>query len=89
MFCLKHFLIWKCSLLAPYMQGLMVQAKFLYRQSDLFKNRHQTLGIEFAEQAFKNDMVYFFRKAKKEPLIIRVKIFLDTTLGKELRPYYM
>ncbi len=89
LFCLKYFLTWKYSLLAPYMQGLMVQAKFLYKQSDLFKARYQIFGIEFAEQTFEQNVFYFFQKAKQEPFIIRAKIFFDATLGKAPKPYYM
>ena len=71
------------------MQGLAVQAKFLYRQSDLFKNRYQQLGLEFAEQTFEQNAFYFFKKAQEEPFIIKAKIFFDAVSGKKPKPYYM
>ncbi len=82
------FLELKYQLLKPYFAGLAIQAKFLYRQSDLFKSRYQELGLETAEKLFEKDAVSFFKKAQKEPFAIRLQIFIDATFGRQQRPYY-
>ena len=68
--------------------GLVIQARFLYKQSDLFRERLHYLGLETAEKLFEKDALSFFKKAKKEPFMIRLQIFLDATLKREQRPYY-
>ncbi len=78
----------KYKLLRPYIEGLIIQARFLYRQSDLFKERLYYFGLETAEKLFEKDAVFFFNKAKKEPLPIRLRIFIDATLNRKQRPYY-
>ncbi len=87
----KKFIQLKWKLLGSYYTGLAVQARFLYQQSELFKLRWQELGLDFAKESFDNtsDGEYFFRKAQKEPFIIRFNIFLNAVTGKEPRPYYI
>jgi hypothetical protein len=82
------FLELRYRLLKPYFSSLAIQARFLYRQSDLFKNRYQQLGLEAAEKLFEKDAISFFKKAQKEPLIIRLQLFFDATFGREQRAYY-
>lgn len=89
----KQFIDLKWKILEPYYVGLAVQTRFLYRQSTLFKDRWQQVGLEFAEQSFennKNEQTHFFRKAQKEPFSIRFQIFWDTMIKKEKpTPYYL
>lgn len=88
----KKFIQLKWKVLKPYYAGIAVQARFLYQQSELFKLRWQQLGLDFARESFDNnpsDGEYFFRKAQKEPFIIRFHIFMDALTGKEPRPYYV
>ena len=79
----------KFRLLQPYYDGLVVQARYLYRQSPLFKYRWQELGLEFAESTFEKDVTHFFHEAQKEPFLIRAKIFWDAISGREPKPYYL
>lgn len=91
LFC-KRYVQLKWKILQPYYEGLAVQIRFLYRQSTLFKDRWQLLGLEFANESFENnsnEQMLFFRKAQKEPLKIRFQIFMDAIQGKEPRPYYI
>ena len=91
LFC-KRYLQLKWKVLKPYYEGLAVQTMFLYRQSTLFKDRWQQLGLKFAEESFKKspgEQMLFFHKAQKEPLKIRFQIFMDAVTGKEPRPYYI
>ncbi len=88
----KKFIQWKWKILGPYYRGLSVQTHFLYKQSELFKLRWQEMGLDFALKSFKNnpdEQMFFFRKAQKEPLIIRFNILMDVLTGKELGPYYI
>jgi len=88
----KNFIQLKWKILGRYYEGLAVQARFLYQQSELFKLRWQELGLDFARESFDNnpgDGEYFFRKAQKEPFKIRWQIFLDALRRKEPRPYYL
>lgn len=71
-----------------YYDRLILQARFLYRQSSLYKYRWQEFGLDFAEKSFENDVVYFFNKARNESLCLRWQLFLDGLLGREFRCYY-
>ncbi len=80
----KHFL------LRPYYHGLSIQARYLYRRSDLFKLRWEQLGHEYALESFEGDTaLYFFGLAKKEHWRIRLQIFIDATVGREPKPYFI
>lgn len=91
-FLIKKFLSAKYFLLKRYYAGLAVQARFLYRQSKLYKLRWQEVSYDFSEEMWEQSGLMFFEKAKKEPLIIRVKIFYDTMILRkntdEINPYY-
>ena len=77
-------------LLDPYYRGLAVQARYLYRTSDLFRSRWEALGYDYAMESFEGDTgIHFFYKARKEHWWIRSAIFVDATLGREPRPYCM
>ncbi len=76
-------------LIQRYYAGLAVQARYLYQQSELFKLRWQEMGLVFARDGFEQDGEYFFRKAQKEPLRIRLQILLDAFGKKESKPYYI
>ena len=76
-------------LLGPYYAGLAVQAEYLYRQSELYKNRWRVMGQEFADEAFKGDALLFFHHAQHGPWLIKFMIFIDATLGKAPTPYYI
>ena len=74
--------------LDPYIRGLMVQAKYRYRTSSWFKERWILFGVDKAEEMFEDEVMYWFRRAKKEPLQIRAMIFWDTmVMGREPTPY--
>ncbi|MFW6130807.1 MAG: hypothetical protein ACOC56_06435 [Atribacterota bacterium] len=50
------------------------------------------MGLDFALESFKNnpdEQMFFFRKAQKEPFIIKFNIFMDAITGKEPGPYYI
>lgn len=68
---------------------LAYQARYLYRQSELFRLRRDAMGLEFADTSFKYDQIHFWHKAQKEPLQIRLRLFLDGLQGKELMAYYI
>jgi hypothetical protein len=72
-----------------YYDRLAIQAYYLYRQSDLFKNRWREMGLQFAEDSFAADCRYFFSKAKHEPIGIRARLFWDGLTKKPLRTYYL
>ncbi len=78
----------KWKLLSSYYDRLYHQAKFLYRQSDLFKLRWQEFGLDFAEKTYERDSIIFLNLAKKEPIRIRWQLFLDGLLNRELQTYY-
>ena len=77
--------------LKDYYERLAVQARFLYRQSDLFKLRWRELGLEYAESSFLNPVtgIYFFEKAKHAPLAIRLKLFKDALTNRPMQAYYL
>ncbi len=75
--------------LEGYYYRLAVQARHLYKQSDLFKMRWQEVDLEYAENSFENVGDYFFEKAKKEPFIIRWAIFKDALFNRPFRSYYI
>ena len=78
----------KWQLLRFYYDRLMYQANFLYRQSDLFKMRWQQMGLDFAEKSFEGDVKLFFWKAQNESFRIRLQLFLDGLLNREIKSYY-
>ncbi len=86
----KTYIRLKWKILWPYYEA--VQTRFLYQQSELFKLRWQELGLDFARESFEkseDEQLYFFRKAQKEPFIIRFNIFMDALTNKEPKPYYI
>ena len=85
----KIFIKVKWFILGDYYSRLAVQARYLYRSSQLFKDRWQQIGLDYAEESFDNVGEHFFNKAKKEHILIRGRIILDSFLGKEPRPYVM
>ncbi|MEK7118001.1 MAG: hypothetical protein AAB869_00130 [Patescibacteria group bacterium] len=88
--CLFRYVAVKHWLLAPYYRGLAVQARYLYRTSELFKLRWQALGYEYAMESFEGETgLYFFDKTRKEHWRIRLHIFVDATCGRKPRPYYL
>lgn len=75
--------------LEPYYRGLGVQARWLYQNSDLFRLRKEAMGEEYALESFDGDCaLHFWYKAKKEHWRIRLRIFVDATLGREPKAYY-
>ncbi len=85
----KNVLQLKWKLLGFYYARLLCQARHLYEQSDLFRMRWQEISMEFAKESFDGDAQFFFHKAQKCPLIIRLHLFADGLLNRELRPYYI
>ncbi|OGN04224.1 MAG: hypothetical protein A3B99_03530 [Candidatus Yanofskybacteria bacterium RIFCSPHIGHO2_02_FULL_44_12b] len=91
----RRFLFWAICLplkirwfvLGGYYARLAVQARYLYRQSDLFKMRWQELDLNYAENTFDNVATHFFRKAKSGPAVIRRRIFMDWILNRPPQPY--
>ena len=85
----EYWLLAKWYFLDDYYSRLIVQARYLYRKSPLFRYRWQELGLEFAEEAFRDDAMYFFNKAREENILIRLRIFADFILHRPAKPYYM
>ncbi len=85
----KLYIDLKWAILGDYYVRLAVQARYLYRSSQLFKYRWQEMGIDYAEESFDNIGEHFFHKAQKEHILIRSRIMLDSILGKPARPYAM
>lgn len=79
----------KFWVLSDYYGRLAVQAKYLYRQSELFKMRWQEMGLDYAESNFEDQPTYFFWKAKQSPWTIKKEIILDSILGRPARPYVL
>ncbi|HXK41025.1 MAG: hypothetical protein A3G45_00300 [Candidatus Staskawiczbacteria bacterium RIFCSPLOWO2_12_FULL_37_15] len=65
----KAIIEFKWFLLGDYYSRLAVQARYLYRQSSLFKDRWQHIGLDYAENSFEDVADHFFRKAKKEHIL--------------------
>lgn len=84
---LRFSIVVKHWVLAPYYDGLAVQARYLYRTSDLFRFRWEALGYDFAMDLDKDTGLYFMHKARQEHWYVRLRIFLDATLGRKPRPY--
>ena len=84
----KWWVAFDWFIFAPYYERLLIQAQFLYRQSDLYRFRWQELGIDLAERLFSEDAAYFFHKAKKEPFRIRWRLFCDAILKRKMIAYY-
>src|SRR3989344_2703999 len=79
----------KWYFLGDYYGRLAVQARYLYGQSQLFKDRWQQIDLDFAETTFDNVAVHFFHKAQQEHIHIRARILLDSLTGRTARPYAM
>lgn len=84
---LSNILKFKFWVLGDYYGRLAVQAKYLYRQSNLFKMRWQEIGLDYAEAGFEDQAGYFFWKAKQSPWAIKREIIIDSILGRPARPY--
>lgn len=100
---LRYFLYKSCYLaadifikvkrffLGDYYTRLGVQARYLYRQSELFKIRWQEFGLDYAENSFDNDLggvgQHFFWKARHSPWPIKKRIILDWLLKRPAQPY--
>lgn len=73
-----------------YYEGIAVQAKYLYRTSDLYRLRWEACGIDYADECFRPDSTdawLFFQKARRAPIIIRMAHLRDALLSREPRPY--
>lgn len=78
----------KYFFLRGYYRRLGVQARYLYRSSQLFKERYQQAGLDYAESSFPGETAsHFFWKAGKGPMRIRFQIFLDFLLNRPEQPY--
>ena len=81
----------KRALLGDYYIRLGVQARYLYRSSQLFNDRWQQMGLDYAYQSFDDDLngigQYFFRKARHSPWPIKKRIVIDWFLGRPAQAY--
>jgi hypothetical protein len=81
----------KWFLLSDYYVRLSIQARYLYKQSSLFKDRWQQIGLDYAEQSFDDDLGgigrHFFWKAQHSPWPIKKRIILDWVLDRPARSY--
>ncbi len=81
----------KKMLLGSYYVRFGVQARYLYKQSQLFKDRWQQMGLDYAYQSFDDDLggvgQHFFRKAQHSPWPIKKRIILDWLLGRPINAY--
>lgn len=87
----KAYVGLKKYFLDDYYIRIAVQARYLYRQSELFRLRWQELGLDYAEQSFDDDLggigQYFFHKAQQSPWIVKRRIVADWLLGRPPQPY--
>ncbi len=87
----KLYIGLKWAILKGYYLRLAVQARYLYRSSQLFKDRWQQIDLDYAEQSFENDLSgvgrYFFWKAQHSPWPIKKQIILDWLLNRSEQPY--
>jgi hypothetical protein len=87
----KFYVNSKWFLLGDYYARLGVQARYLYRQSSLFKDRWQEIGLDYAEKSFDDDLggigKHFFWKAQSSPWLVKKRIMLDWLLGRPACPY--
>ena len=81
----------KWAILGGYYLRLAMQARYLYRSSQLFKDRWQQIGLDYAEQSFEEDFGYigrhFFWKAQNSPWPIKKQIIFDWLLNRPEQPY--
>lgn len=81
----------KWFFLGDYYNRIAVQARYIYRQSSLFKERWQEVGLDYAEKSFDDDLngigQYFAWKARNSPWPIKKQIILDWLLSRPARPY--
>ena len=77
--------------MGDYYTRLAVQARYLYRQSSLFKDRWQEISLDYAENSFDDDLdgigKYFAWKARNSPWPIKKRIILDWIFGRPPQPY--
>lgn len=89
--CLEAYFWLKRYVLGDYYTRIGVQARYLYRQSELFRLRWQELGLNYAEESFDNDLrgigQHFFHKAQQSPWIVKKRIITDWLLGRPAQPY--
>jgi len=72
LYFIYRYVVLKHWLLAPYYRGIAVQAKYLYRTSDLFKERWKGFSYEYAKQGLTGDIgIRFFNEARRAPWRIR------------------
>lgn len=79
----------KWFVLGDYYSYLLVQASYLYRSSQRFKERWEIMGLDWAEAQFEREVDYYFKLAKQEPLTIRWEIFKDSLFKREPTAYYI
>ena len=85
-FELEEFL--RRAFVDPYHCGLLVQAEYLFRNSELYAIRLKELGYAHATDSFNGGVAaYFFAQAQKEHWHIRLRIWRDAMLGREAKPY--
>lgn len=88
---IRAYMELKRYVLGDYYTRIAIQARYLYRQSELFRLRWQELGLDYAEESFDNDLrgigQHFFHKAQKSPWIVRKRIITDWLLGRPAQPY--
>ncbi len=86
---LKPYYLLKYTILRDYIVRVDIQAHQLYKESQLFNLRWQELGLEYAEQSYKQNRLFFIDKVRKGSLRIRSQLFLDFIIGAPYRAYYL
>ncbi len=79
-------------ILGDYYNRLIVQARHLYKSSELFRARWQEVDIDYAYESFDRDedlQLLFFHKAQKEPFVIRWEIFKDSAMRRPFCRYVL
>ncbi|MEK7520568.1 MAG: hypothetical protein AAB560_00625 [Patescibacteria group bacterium] len=73
-----------------YYERLARQSFLAYRQSGLFKQRWQTMGLARSEAMFLEEAEEHFERARREtPLAIKWRLFRDGLLKKPDTQYYI
>lgn len=79
----------KYWILQDYIVRVDTQAYQLYKESQLFNLRWQEMGLEFAEESYKQDRFFFIDKVRKGPLPIRLRLFRDFLMRAPHNAYYL
>jgi hypothetical protein len=87
LFFFEAYIRLQWRLFSDYHQRLILQAHYIYRTSDRFKERWRCVDLEYAEEQFSSEAYFYYKQVKSGPRIIRFCLFWDSLLGKEKTVY--